>query len=103
VAVRVVERIAAHVAATVPGVGTADHLPRAQATLSQGAPTTTGSGHATLSVDVAVIWPEPAAEVAARVRHAVATTVEGLTPFTVDRVDVRVRSIVSDTTPERVQ
>lgn len=92
---RVVERIAVHVAASIPGVGAADKLPRVEVAAA--------GGHVTLSVDVAVTWPEPVAEVAGRVRGAVATTVEGLTPYVVDRTDVRVRSVVGAVDPGRVR
>lgn len=104
VAPRVVERIAAYVTASVPGVGSSDRLPRAQATLARaGGAALTGGGRVSVTVDVAITWPQPAAEVATHVRSAVASAVEGLTPFTADHVDVRVKAVVGPVASERVQ
>ncbi len=60
---------------------------------------------ARLTVEVAVVWPQPLSEVCARVRALVTARVSDLTGLTVDAVDVTAAKLVHPEPPttRRVQ
>ncbi|TFH71358.1 Asp23/Gls24 family envelope stress response protein [Cellulomonas sp. HD19AZ1] len=104
VADRAVQRVAAVAAARVPGVARTTaggllgrDLPHASAHVV--------GTRAQVEVDVALVWPAPAAVTARAVREAVAAAVERFAGVPTDRVDVRVVAVTdpSDAPRERVR
>lgn len=94
---KVVDRIAAHAAATTQGVVrhsggldrvTGRDLPRTE--------TTVAGGHVRAWVQIAVAWPGPLPEVSAAVRSHVSEQLETLAGLHVDAVDVAVAAVVAD-------
>jgi len=95
---KVVDRIAAHAAATTPGVlqhssglgrVTGHDLPRTE--------TTVAGGHVRARVHIAVAWPRSLPEVTAAVRSNVTEQLHNLAGLTVDAVDVAVATVVHQT------
>ncbi|RYV50842.1 Asp23/Gls24 family envelope stress response protein [Pengzhenrongella frigida] len=106
IAVRVVQKVARIAAGEVRGVASTgsglDHLlghqyPSADATVA--------GAHASIRVDVAVLWPYPLALIGAQVRDHVRARVNELVGLNVDAVDVTVSKVVLASQPEtrRVQ
>lgn len=102
----VVEHIAVHAAAEIPGVVTMGsgldkvvgrRYPRANADVA--------GSRTRLHLEVAVAWPFPLADVCAQVRDTVTARVSELTGLSVDTVDVTAAKVVHDTPPptRRVQ
>lgn len=115
VADRVVQRIAEAAAAGVDGVA-----PRTSSNGSLAGDVTTAVGGALgrslprascvragtrvrVEVEVATLWPRPAAEVAALVRDGVAERLQTLAGVRVDAVAVTVAKVVRSATPARVR
>ena len=99
---RVVEQISVRTAAQVPG--TVAHatamdkvirsaLPRAEVALA--------AGHVHATVHIAVAWPHPAADIAARVREEVTYQLGTLTGLIVDGVDVSIDAVLPPDEPHR--
>ncbi|MEJ5914684.1 Asp23/Gls24 family envelope stress response protein, partial [Pseudokineococcus sp. 1T1Z-3] len=96
VADRVLERIALRAAGEVDGVAPGASGPLG-GLLGSGFPSVQvehAGSHVRVLVDVATLWPRPAAEVAAGVRTTVARRLEELAAVTVDAVAVTVRDVV---------
>lgn len=92
---RVVERLATFAALSVPGVArhatgldrvTGRNLPRVQVTVT--------GGHVRTAIDIAVVWPQPLAQVTASVRAHVTAQLTELAGLQVDAVDVSVPTVV---------
>lgn len=104
IAPKVVERLAQAASSDVRG--TADYrggldrfvgraLPRAEGRVA--------GSHASLSLEVAAVWPHSVPDVTRSVRDAVIARVGALAGLTVDRVDVTVAHVLTpdESTPER--
>ncbi|MGL5930363.1 MAG: Asp23/Gls24 family envelope stress response protein [Dermatophilaceae bacterium] len=88
---RVVERIAARSCLDVAGVVRAgSDLDRLVGRRLPGVSATVAGHRARVALEVAVTWPTPLADVAARVRDHVSATVTGLAGLEVDAVDVEI-------------
>lgn len=92
---KVVQRIAGYAAVNTPGVVrhssgldrvTGRDLPRVASTIA--------GGHVRATVELAVAWPQPLAQIAAAVRAAVIEQVGTQTGLQVDTVDVAVPSVL---------
>jgi len=115
VADRVVQRIAEAAAAGVDGVAprtTSDGSLTGSVTTAVGgalgrslprASCVVAGSRVRVEVEVATLWPRPAAEVAARVRDGVAERLETLAGVRVDAVAVTVAKVVRATTPARAR
>lgn len=107
VADRVVVAIARAAALGVPGVAPASatsglissaigrDLPRASAKVA--------GSRARLEIQVATVWPHPAARVAADVRQAVTSQLARLAAVQADAVSVTVDAVVRTSAPERAR
>jgi len=98
----VVEHIARLVSTDVPGVEPAGsgldkvvgrQYPKVNAQVA--------GSRARLSVQVAVVWPYPLADVCAQVRDQVAARLTELTGLSIDAVDVTAAKVVQAQTPSR--
>lgn len=97
VADRVLQRIATAAAREVDGVALDTASGALGRLVSSGYPSVEVDSAGTrvrAQVDIAVLWPRPAATVAAGVRDAVARRLEELAAVRVDAVTVTVRSLV---------
>jgi uncharacterized alkaline shock family protein YloU len=98
VATSVVERVAGWVAATTPGVAAAEltgvrgWLSDDQAEVAE-AHVETGEEGLHLALSIAVTYPEPVAEVAARVRERVSGALREQLAITTERIDVTVTEL----------
>lgn len=98
VAERISIRAAGQVLGTVThasamGKVTRSALPRADVALA--------AGHVHATVHIAVEWPQPAANTAARVREEVTHQLHTLTGLTVDGVDVHIDAVHTPAGPQR--
>nr|WP_240896152.1 Asp23/Gls24 family envelope stress response protein [Kineococcus siccus] len=115
IADRVVQRIAEAAAARVDGVAprsTSDGSLTGTVTTAVGGALGRGLPRAScvvagsrvrVEVEVATLWPRPAAEVATRVRDGVAERLETLAGVRVDAVAVTVAKVVQGATPPRAR
>ncbi|GCD19597.1 hypothetical protein CTKZ_11590 [Cellulomonas algicola] len=94
---RALTAITRQVALEVPGVASEEHAGTVERTLGRGFPRVswhrTGD-HASVDVEIALVWPSSAAHVTGAVQDAVARELERQAGQKVGRVDVRVRDVV---------
>lgn len=105
-ATRAVDRIADHAARQVPGVSRqGSGLGRLIGRTGPSAGSTVAGDTVRVQLDVAVLWPHPAGEVARSVRSTVSSELNRLTGLSVAAVDVTVSRFdqPADTSPGRVQ
>jgi len=106
VADRAIERIATHAAALVEGVTpTGSGLDKLVGRTTPRADSEVAGDSVRLTLDVAVVWPRAAGEVARGVRAEVARQVGRLTGLTVAAVDVNVARFerLAGATPRRIE
>lgn len=106
VADRAIQRIATHAAVQIDGVTrTGSELDKVIRRALPRAESTVAGDQVRLSVDIAIVWPHGAGQVARSVRHEVAQQVGRLTGLKVAAVDVTVSRFASSagSTARRVE
>ncbi|MBO9553229.1 Asp23/Gls24 family envelope stress response protein [Cellulomonas sp.] len=97
IADRALTAITRQVAQEVPGVASQEHAGTVERTLGRGFPRVfwrRAGDHASVGVEIALLWPASAAHVTTAVQDAVARELERQAGQQVGRVDVRVRDVV---------